>query len=136
MPTFVAGFVSSVAIGTAGSEVDYSNCFDSADLTRGLAKLETTTFGPAGAKTFVPGLIENSFKANARFSQTELTALDALVGVAGKSFIFGPQGTTTGQRKYSALGFVMKIDIKSSVGGLVTADVEFCISGVVTAATF
>jgi len=136
MPTFKAGYNTYIAFGTSGSEVDYSALMDSADVGDMIAKLETTSFGDT-AKKYTPGLGETSCKISGRFSQTEWTALQALKGVAGKSLVLGPGGHGTGDMKYSnGSVFIANLSLKSAVAGIVTGDIEFCISGVWTLGTF
>jgi hypothetical protein len=136
MPTFTKGKSQYVAIGTAGTETNISTYLNDTSFGIEVASEDTTTFGvdwtesQPTLKTGQPVALEGFW------NPTIHGILQPLLGVEGKSIIYGPEGNTTGQVKDSALGFLSKYEKKATPSGITTFSAEFTISGTVTTGTF
>lgn len=130
-----AGNMTHVAFGTSGSETNISSYLNSAELSQTVDELESTTFGDSD-KEFIPGLKERDFSFEGDWDATIDGILAPLLGVAGKSIVFGPAGNTAGMVKYSAAAWLKEYPIASSVGDKVTLSGAIRVSGAVTRGTF
>lgn len=132
---FVHGKSTYVAIGTAGSETNISTYCKKVQFPDTVGKADTTTFGSTDESS-LPGVKSHTVTVSGLWDQTLHNTLTALIGVAGKSIIYGPQGNTTGQAKRSALGYVLKYTPGSDVGAAEDFSLEFQVSGAVTDGVF
>jgi hypothetical protein len=110
--------------------VDFTNTFDMA---------ETSTFGST-AKSYIGGLTDAVFAIAGKWDPTATTGpdavLDPLIGAAQSAFIYGPQGTTTGNVKYSGNAICTNYKVTSPIGGVVTFTADFQVSGAITRGVF
>lgn len=118
---------------------DISAFLDNVDFNNVTDTAETSTFG-ATAKTYIGGLTDATFSISGKWDPTVTTGpdavLDALVGAAATTFIYGPQGTTAGQIKYTGSAILTSYKITSPIGGVVTLSADFQPSGAITRTTF
>lgn len=131
----VAGKDTVVKFGTASSETDITAYLNSAELSQTVDELESTTFGD-GDKEFIPSLKEREFSFDGDWDATIDGILAPLFGVAGKSLVFGPAGSTSGFVKYTCAAWLKEYPISSSVGDKVTMSGTIRLTGAVTRGTF
>lgn len=135
---FVHGKSAHFNLDTAGgTPTDLSAYADNVDFSAAMEAAETTTFG-SSAKTFIPGLNDATFSVSGNFDPT----LDAhMTGIlashpASLSFIVGPQGSTSGQRKVSGECLLTGYTVNPPVGDKITWTADFQATGAVTYGTF
>lgn len=101
---------------------------------------DTTTFGSTG-HTFIAGLTNGKITIQGLWDKTALvgskTVFQAKVGTsAATAFVYGPEGTTTGNVKYSGNAVLESYVESAPVADLVTVNVVLQISGAVTAGVY
>lgn len=111
------------AVGLTGylSDVSMSRDFDTA---------ETSTLGSTD-KSYVPGLRDGSFSCSGMVDPAFDAALDAMTGLI-VAFVYRPQGAGTGLTEYSGNCILTSYNIKTGVGDMASADVEFQRTGALT----
>ncbi len=124
-----------VAFGTSGSESDISAYCNKSDLDQAFDEAEVSAYG-SSAKSYVIGLGGNKFDIAGPWSQTLHNILQPLVGVAGKSIVYGPAGNTTGLPKLSATAHLKDYKVSGAVNGAVTWTGSITIDGGVTNGTY
>lgn len=129
MPT--AGHVSSFTI----SAKDISPYLTSVTVERDNDTLDTSTFGTSG-HTFTNGLTNGKITLNGLWDKTasvgSYTALKALVGAGSAAFIWGPEGTTSGNVKITGNAVLESYTESSPVADLITFTASLQITGTVT----
>lgn len=95
---------------------------------------ETTTFGK-NSKEYLPGLQDGTISLSGNLDPALDSSMAAMRGVV-VPFIYGPEGSTTGKRKYSGNCIRTSYEVSNPVGDLVTFSAEFQITGDVTVGTF
>lgn len=126
---------------SAGALVTLSTYMNSTDFEEKLDTPETTTYGKS-AKTFIAGLTDGSCSIGGLWDPTldaHMTALMAALAagtLASATFVFGPQGSTAGQRKYTGECFVTNFKLSDPVGGVITWSATLQASDAITATTF
>jgi predicted secreted protein len=95
----------------------------------------------ATARTFVPGLQNNTFTINGIWDDTTSTGSATVLGTiaddtATRAFIFGPEGSTTGDVKYSGNAYVTAFTISEAYDGIAEFAASFQVDGAVTVGTF
>lgn len=97
---------------------------------------EVTALGDSGAR-FIPGLEDVTFTLSGLFDDATTTGPDAVLGAlrthtSAVDFEYGPEGSGTGEVKYSGTCWVASYDLRSRVGNLVewaaTIQVESTVS--------
>ena len=101
---------------------------------------EVTALADGGAK-FVPGLEDVPFSLGGLFDNTSTSGPDAVLGAlrshtSDVDFEYGPEGTTTGDIKYSGRCWVVSYDLRSRVGSLVEWTASLQVEGTVTRGTY
>jgi hypothetical protein len=96
---------------------------------------ETTTMGATG-KTFIPGLTGATFGLEGRWDATVMGWLEGIIGVDARSFVYGPAGSTTGNRKLSGSCFLTGLEQTGALGDPAGWSADGQISGAVTAGVF
>lgn len=123
-------------IGTSGSETDISAFVDGVDFPYDFDEVDVSVFGTAYHQ-YIPGQYSSDVKFQGPWDATTLhTTLSPLRGVTGKSIVYGPQGSTTGQVKLTALGFLKQYGYPSKVKDAVRYTAAFRISGAITETVF
>ena len=84
---------------------------------------EATALGDSGAR-FIPGLEDVTIRLNGLFDNTATSGPDAVLGplrthTSAVDFEYGPEGSATGDVKYSGTCWAVSYDIRSRVGSLV-----------------
>ena len=101
---------------------------------------EVTALGDSGAK-FIPGLQDTPFTLTGMFDDTATSGPDAVLGplrthTAAVDFEYGPEGSGTGDVKYSGTCWVVSYDLRSRVGRLVEWSVRLQVEDTVARGTF
>ena len=121
--------------GTASSESDISTYIKSVDFPRKYNKADTSTLGVA-FETSIPGQYSSDVKVSGPWSPALDTIMAALDGVVGKSVVYGPQGSTTSNVKYSATGWWEYNPPKADNGSALQWDAVFHVSSAITVGVF
>lgn len=97
---------------------------------------ETTAFG-SSVKTYVVGIKDGRFSCSGMFDATVDGYLAGIYGLeTPRSFVYGPEGSTTGRVKYSGSVILTSYNISGSVSDMVAASLEFQVTGDITRGTF
>ena len=118
--------------------VDLSAYCDEAGLDVGIDTAETTTFS-ATWKTFIEGLAVAKFSLKGNYDPTVTTGpaavLTGLIGGGGKSVVFNPAGTASGELKRTVSAILTNYTETAPVGGKVPFTATFQGTGAVTFGT-
>ena len=110
---------------------DISSYTDQQSLNRVKDLFETTTFGN-NDKTYIDGLREYDLSIGGKWDPALDLALDGTDDGATVVFVFGPEGNTSGDVRYSGDAFIANYNIDTPVGGGVTWTASFKPTGAVT----
>lgn len=137
MPTFRHGKSTNFQITDSGAvNRDISDACRSVNFPRPIDMAETTAFGST-VKTFVPGIPNATFDVQGMFDATYDGYLAGLLGfTTASTFIYGPEGSTSGRIKYTGSCYLMSYNVSGSVSDMVSFSATFQISGAITRTTF
>ena len=101
---------------------------------------EVTALGDTGAK-FIPGLEDVTFTLVGIFDDTATSGPDAVIGslrthTSAINFEYGPEGSGSGDVKYSGTCWVAAYDLRSRVGSKVEWSAALQVEGSVSRGTF
>lgn len=124
--------------GTIRAVKGYLNTVTGLPGGRGLS--ETTAFGDQGTRN-IPGLFNGTFSVAGHFDSTAsvgiATVLNSLRSATSTaSFIYGPEGSTTGKVKYTGECWLTELTADASVSDRVPIAATFQIDGVVTVGVY
>jgi hypothetical protein len=98
---------------------------------------ESTTFGTSGSKSYEAGLKGHSISLEGNADATTVAQLFDLLGNAvAPNFEYGPEGSTTGLRKYTGQAHLTKLDEGAKVGDLIKFSAELKVTGAVVRGTY
>ena len=126
---------------TGGTQRDISSFMTEVRGLPGARQLnEVTALGDSGAR-FIPGLEDVAVSLAGLFDDTATSGLDAVLGplrthTSAVDFEYGPEGSTTGDVKYSGTCWVAQYDLRSKVGSLVEWSASLQVEGTVTRGVF
>ena len=137
MPTFRHGKNSQFTIADSGAVVrDISTALNSVTMPRSIETLETTSFGST-SKSYVVGFSDSTISIEGSFDATVDGYLSGLVGhETASAFVYGPEGTTAGQVKYTGTAFLTSYEVSGGVGDIVSFSAEFQVTGAITRGTY
>ena len=137
MPTFRHGKNSQFTIADSGATVrDISNTLKSVTMPRSIETLETTSFGST-SKSYVIGFSDSTISVEGSFDATVDGYLSGLVGNdTASAFVYGPEGSSTGNTKYTGSAFLTSYEVKGGVGDIVSYTAQFQVTGAVTRGTY
>lgn len=119
-----------------GGTIALTSGLDDASLNRVAAALKITTFG-RGDEVYIAGLRDATFKIAGIFASTYEAKLTPLLGSsAGGNWVYGPESTVTGRRKFSGASVVTGLDIAAAVADSIKVSMTIQCSGAITPATF
>lgn len=122
---------------TSGTLVDLSVKTSSIDFGREQDLPEVTAFNGNGARAFAAGLTQGSFSCEFFWDATIDAHLNSLIGhTTALEFVYGPDGSTGGYRKYTGSCFMKSLSTPQQVGEVKKFSAEFQITGAVTATTY
>jgi hypothetical protein len=123
----------------AGSSVDLTAYVNDITFPKEVSADETTVFGLAD-KTYIVGLGDSKLSISGLLDPTLDTHLAAVVAAmkaqASATFIFGPQGSTSGQIKYTGEAIVTSYEVSEKVSEVVGWKADLQVTGAVTRTTF
>ena len=101
---------------------------------------EVTALGDSGTK-FIPGLEDVTIALGGMFDDTATSGPDAVMGplrthTSAVDFEYGPEGSGSGDVKYSGTCWVVSYELRSRVGNLVEWSARLQVEGTVTRGTF
>jgi predicted secreted protein len=137
MPTFRHGKSTVFKVdNAAGTLTDISNTLTDVSFPQSVETAETTSFG-SSAKTYIVGLTDSTVSVSGNFDATVDAHLAAILGQAATvSFEYGPEGSTTGQVKYTGEAILTSYEKSGAVGDVVTYSTELQVTGAVTRGTY
>ena len=120
---------------SGGSLTDISTYVNSVDFPQTADVAETTTLGD-GSKTYIVGLKDSTISLAGLWDSTADGIFGAVVGQSATlSFEYSPEGTTSGNVKYTGEAILTSYSKNSPVGDVVSYSADFQVSGDVTRAT-
>jgi hypothetical protein len=137
MPTFRHGKNASFKVDNSGGTLtNISDTLNSVTFPREIETLETTSFG-SSTRSYVVGFSDATISIEGSFDATVDAHLAGILGQeASVSFEYGPEGTTSGQVKYTGEAFMTSYETSAGVGDIVTYSAEFQVTGAITRGTF
>jgi hypothetical protein len=142
MATFIHSKLSVVVLDNAsGTPTDISQYTNSVQLPLELEEVETTCFG-ATARTYIPGFASASVSMSGNWDRTFdafMTAIYAAFQAGTLTSVtldYGPEGTTSGDRKYSMELTMTSYEPGSEIEDPVAWSAEFRVTGNVTFGTY
>lgn len=136
MPVPTKGKATVIKIGTAASETDISTYVKESSFPVDVDSEDITTYGNAGYEETTTIIAKGELPFSGIWNPTIHAILAPLFNVENKSAVWGPAGSTGGNPKWSALGYLSKYDVKSDAKGIVKFDAAFKPSGTITIGTF
>lgn len=134
-PTFRHGKTTVIHMATAGSTVGavrLSSGFADSSLARAVDKAEASVYGDS-VKRYLVGLQDATFTLSGNFSSTHEKVLTRMLGNStGCYFIYSPESTGTGRRKFKFAGVITNLSIMSPASDKVGIDVEVSVNGNIT----
>ena len=126
---------------SADSLKDLSADCDTTELQREISTAEVTTFGATGsARSYVPGLITANVPIGGKWDPASNQVDSVLSGIVAKAdtvtWEYGPQGSTSGQVKYTGEGILTSYNVSSPVDGAVTWSGNVLVSAAITRTTW
>jgi hypothetical protein len=138
MATFIHSKLSVVKLDTAGGVLtDISQYTNSVSFPMGIAEVPTTCFG-ATAHTYIAGFSESTVSMSGNWDRTFDAMMSAIYAafqagtLASVSFEYHPEGTDTGDRKYTCELVMTSWEPGSEIEDPVTWSAEFRVSGTIT----
>lgn len=137
MPTFSHGKNTNFQIQDSGGVTrDISNVLRSVNFPRQADTAETTAF-TSTVKSYVVGIPGATFSIQGMFDQTVDGYLQGIYGMAAaRGFVYGPQGSTAGNAKYTGSCYLTNYTITGGVSDMVQGNVDFQITGAITFGTY
>lgn len=134
-PTFRHGKTSVLFFSTAGSTtgaIRLSSGFNDSGLERSVDTAEITAYG-ASDKSYLAGLRDSKSTIKGNFSSTHAKKFEAMLGNStGGYFIYAPESTTSGRRKYKGAVIIDSYKVNSPIGDKVGMEVGFQWTGAIT----
>lgn len=134
---FRHGKLTSFTITDSGTVVrDISTYLKDIQFPRTADTPETTAF-QSGAKSYVVGLPGASINVTGMFDLVVDGYLNGILGLdAGTAFVYGPEGTNTGRRKFTGTALCSAYQMTASVADVIGFTATFQITGPVTVTVF
>jgi hypothetical protein len=114
---------------------DLSGYLPKAAMSNSADTSDVSCFG-ATRKSYVAGLIDGKISLEGIWDPTVDGYLWGILGVEDQAFIYGPEGNTAADVKYSGVGCLTKYDIDDSLNAAIKFSGEFQIDGAVTRGVF
>lgn len=134
-PTFRHGKTAVLFFATAGSTsgaIRMSSGFNDSGLERSVETAEVTAYGDSD-KRFLAGLRDAKTSLKGNFSSTHVKKFDAMLGNStGGYFIYAPESTTSGRRKYKGAVIIDSLKVGSPVGDKVGLEIGLQWTGAIT----
>src|SRR5581483_2627322 len=136
-PTFRHGKNAFFSVTSAtGGTINLSSGIDDVKFSRKMNPADVTHFGN-NDKNYIVGLRDTTLSLTGIFSSTPAKNLDALLGsTSGGTFIYGPESTATGRRKFTGSSWLTGLDYEAPVADKVKLALNFQVTGAVTSTNF
>lgn len=136
-PTFRHGKNAFFSITSAtGGTVNLSSGVTDVKLSRKMSPAKVTHFGQ-NDENYIVGLRDATISLSGIFSSTHAKKLDALIGsTSGGTWIYGPESTATGRRKFTASSWLTGMDYDAPVGDAVKMTLNLQVTGAITSTNF
>ncbi len=123
---------------SGGTLTDISTHVKNVNFSRDAELLDVTAFQAAGGdKEFLVGFKDNKFDIEGNANATVATHLNGIAGQeATVSFQYGPEGTTSGNRKYTGEAVMVSYRETTPATGVNGFTASFQITGAVTVGTY
>lgn len=123
--------------GSPTTPVDLSTKVSSIDFGREQDLPDVTAFGTTGSRAYAAGLTSGTFKVELFWDATVDAHMNGLIGYqTAVNFVFGPDGSTSGYRKYTGTCFLKSLGEPIKVGEVKKFSMDFQITGAITATTY
>lgn len=136
---FTPGFKAFILLdGANGGGTNVSGYADDFSFPQNTEMLETTVFGTAGVKRFIPGLTGGDQipmsgpLETAMFTQLQQMKAAQLAGTLGFTLVYAPAGSVATYPVISAEVYVGDFEISSGVGGRNEYSASLQVDGVIT----
>jgi len=120
----------------SGSTVTMSSGLNDAGLARTVDTAEVTTFGD-NDKEYLAGLRDATVSVSGNFTSTQS---ETWVGLLGHStspvFVYGPEGSASGARKYTGSCIVTAYDETSPIGDKIGSSISLQMTGAITSTSY
>lgn len=121
---------------SGGTPRDISTYCLSVKFPQDIDMAETSTMGTS-AKTYVAGMTDGTISIEGRFDPTVDGYLSGIRGLAATAtFIYGPQGSTVGNVKYTGECRLTSYEVSGDVGDMTGFSAEFQVTGAITRTTY
>lgn len=120
---------------SGGSPIDLSQYVTSVDLTLDKQVFDVTTFGSTGSRAKITGLKDGKFSVkffNDPTLQSHLVGLWGMAAGSTHTFVFGPQGSTSGFRRITGECIMPSLPIGAQVDQVEEITAQFETTGTVT----
>jgi len=118
---------------SSGTLTDISQYLTSISFSQEAETSETTTLGST-AKSYIPGLLDATLSIEGVYDPTVDSTLGGIFGMT-RTFEYYPQGTTTGNPKFTGTCILTSYNPETAVDEAGTFSAEFQVSGAVTRTT-
>ena len=119
----------------SGTTTKFSTAANDVKFPRTVDMAEISTFA-LGDKQFVPGHRDATLAVSGNWTSTKDKMINSCLGSTGVTFVYGPESTATGRRKFTGSVLVTSWNTASPAKDMVSFDLALQCSGAITASTF
>lgn len=134
-PTFRHGKNTVLFFSTAGSTtgaIRFSSGMSDSGLDRSVDTAEITAYGDSDKK-YLAGLRDAKISWKGNFSSTHAKRIEGMLGNStGVYFIYAPESTTTGRRKYKGAAIIDSYKVSSPIGDKIALELGLQPTGAIT----
>lgn len=136
-PTFRHGKGAYFALtSSTGGTINASSGVDDSSLERAVETAEVTTYGDDD-KVYLSGLRDATIPFSGHFASTYAKKFDPMLGHStGTTFTWGPEGNSTGRRKYTGKAIITELSYEVPVDDKVSMSGSLQVSGPITSTNF
>ena len=116
------------------ASTDLSTYLNNVTVSRTADTADTTAFG-SSTRSFSAGLKDATISVSGMFDASVYSTVAGWLGTS-QTFEYGPAGSTAGRVKVSGSAIVTGVELASSVGEVVAANLTLQVTGTVTDGTF
>lgn len=135
-PQFRHGRRAFLSVVIGGTTTVLSSGFDDSSLKRAVDSAEVTAYTD-NDKKYLAGLRGANLDVSGHFSSTHEGRIGGVLGASTHPvWKYGPEGNTTGFRKYQFSAMVTGLDVGAPVGDKISMNFGLLVSGAVTSTRF
>jgi hypothetical protein len=126
---------------SAGTLTDLSSITNEVSYSQSIETADTSTYG-TNAKSYITGQNDATVSLTGLFDATSATVIEGTINaliagtIASATLEFGPEGSQSGDKKYTMEVIVTSYEIGAPVADVVSLSVEFQRTGSTTISTF